>query len=80
MNTIRRYAADDARVIYGTAYDESLGDRLRVTLIATGLSSIRKASATPPLTVVQQPPQQHNAVGQHLRTDTDNLPILNQVA
>ena len=24
MNTIRRYAADDAHVIYGTAYDDSL--------------------------------------------------------
>jgi cell division protein FtsZ len=82
MNTIRRYAADDAHVIYGTAYDESLGDQLRVTVIATGLSSVRKGShgrdghegrtAAPPLTVVQ--PQQH------LRTGTDNLPILNQVA
>jgi cell division protein FtsZ len=39
MNTIRRYAADDAHVIYGTAYDESLSDQLRVTVIATGLSS-----------------------------------------
>ena len=39
MNTIRRYAADDAHVIYGTAYDEPLGDPLRVTVIATGLSS-----------------------------------------
>jgi cell division protein FtsZ len=42
MNTIRRYAADDAHVIFGTAYDESLGDQLRVTVIATGLSSARK--------------------------------------
>jgi cell division protein FtsZ len=77
MNTIRRYAADDAHVIFGTAYDESLGDQLRVTVIATGLSSARKA-ATPPLSVVQQPQQsQHH---QQLRTGTDNLPILNQVA
>jgi cell division protein FtsZ len=71
MNTIRRYAADEAHVIYGTAYDESLGDQLRVTVIATGLSSVRRA-AQPPLTVVQQPP------AQNLRTGTDNLPILNQ--
>jgi cell division protein FtsZ len=28
MNTIRRYAADDAHVIFGTAYDETLGDQL----------------------------------------------------
>jgi cell division protein FtsZ len=74
MNTIRRYAADDAHVIFGTAYDESLGDQLRVTVIATGLSSTRKAVAQPPLTVVQQPAMPM------LRTGTDNLPILNQVA
>ena len=76
MNTIRRYAADDAHVIYGTAYDESLGDQLRVTVIATGLSSIRRSESrdtriAPPLSVVQP---------QVLRTGTDNLPILNQVA
>jgi len=78
MNTIRRYAADDAHVIYGTAYDESLGDQLRVTVIATGLSSIRRSEGrdhrhAQPLTVVQ--PQ-----AQPLRTGTDNLPILSQVA
>jgi cell division protein FtsZ len=67
MNTIRRYAAEDAHVIYGTAYDDSLGDQLRVTVIATGLSSIRRAQA--PLTVVQ--------TQQNLRTGTDNLPLLN---
>ena len=47
MNYIRRYAADDAHVIYGTAYDESLGDQLRVTVIATGLSPARRALQTP---------------------------------
>ena len=73
MNTIRRYAADDAHVIYGTAYDETLGDQLRVTVIATGLSSSRKAVITPPLSVV------HHAQP-HQRTGTDNLPVLNQVA
>jgi cell division protein FtsZ len=73
MNTIRRCAADDAHVIYGTAYDETLGDQLRVTVIATGLSSSRKAQPTPPLSVVQQPMQA-------LRTGTDNIPVLSQVA
>ena len=38
MNTIRRYAAEDAHVIFGAAYDETLGDQLRVTGIAIGLS------------------------------------------
>src|SRR5690606_18268587 len=64
MNTIRRYAAEEAHVIYGTAYDESLGDQLRVTVIATGLSSAKRAAA--PMTVV------HSA----LRTGTDNIPVL----
>ena len=44
MNTIRRYAAEDAHVIYGTAYDEALGDQLRVTVIATGLSPAERAA------------------------------------
>jgi cell division protein FtsZ len=70
MNTIRRYASDDAHVIFGTAYDEGLGDQLRVTVIATGLSSVARR-AQPPLSVVQQPA---------MRTGTDNLPILNQPA
>ncbi len=42
MNAIRRYASDDAHVICGTAYDESLGDQLRVTVMATGLSGARR--------------------------------------
>ncbi|HWK83024.1 MAG TPA: cell division protein FtsZ, partial [Caldimonas sp.] len=69
MNTIRRYAAEEAHVIYGTAYDDSLGDQLRVTVIATGLSPARRVQA-PPIAVV------HSAAVQ--RTGTDNLPVLNQ--
>jgi cell division protein FtsZ len=68
MNTIRRYAAEDSHVIYGTAYDESLGDQLRVTVIATGLSASRRAQT--PISVVHSAPVQ--------RTGTDNLPVLNQ--
>jgi len=71
MNTIRRYASEDAHVIYGTAYDDSLGDQLRVTVIATGLSSAQRRGQAP-LHVVQSQPQQN------LRTGTDNLPVLGQ--
>jgi cell division protein FtsZ len=67
MNTIRRYAAEEAHVIFGTAYDETLGDQLRVTVIATGLSQSRRAQA--PLTVIQ--------TTQALRTGTDNLAVMN---
>ena len=66
MNTIRRYAAEEAHVIYGTAYDETLGDQLRVTVIATGLSQSRRAQ--PPLTVIQ--------TVSAVRTGTDNLPVM----
>lgn len=68
MNTIRRYASDDAHVIYGTAYDESLGDQLRVTVIATGLNPERRQQT--PMSVV------HSAVMQ--RTGTDNMVVMNQ--
>ncbi len=67
MNTIRRYAADDAHVIYGTAYDDTLGDQLRVTVIATGLSPASRRQSTP-IQVVHSAPVQ--------RTGTDNLPIM----
>jgi cell division protein FtsZ len=68
MNTIRRYAAEDAHVIYGTAYDESLGDKLRVTVIATGLSPGQRAQAS------------ISMVHSNARTGTDNLPVLNNLA
>lgn len=29
MNAIKRYASDDAHVIFGTAYDKALGDQFR---------------------------------------------------
>ena len=66
MNTIRRYASEDAHVIFGTVYDETLGDQLRVTVIATGLSPARRQQPT--ISVV------HTSSVQ--RTGTDNLPVL----
>jgi cell division protein FtsZ len=43
MNEVRNYASPEAHIIVGTAYDDSLGDELRVTVVATGLS--RSANA-----------------------------------
>jgi cell division protein FtsZ len=62
MDTIRSFAADDATVIFGTVCDDSMGDNLRVTVVATGLG---RASKRAPLTVVAN----------SLRTGTDNTPI-----
>ena len=61
MNTIRAYASPDAHVIYGTAYDDALGDEVRVTVVATGLSRQGVRRTAPPLQV--------------LRTGTDNVPF-----
>jgi len=60
MNTIRAYASAEAHVIYGTAYDDALGDEIRVTVVATGLSRSARREA-PTLKV--------------LRTGTDNVPF-----
>lgn len=60
MDTIRSFAAEDATVIYGTAYDESMGENLRVTVVATGLG--RAASR----------PQLVSSQNEAKRTGTDN--------
>jgi len=65
MNTIRAYASPDAHVIYGTAYDDELGDNIRVTVVATGLSRQGMRRTAPPLQVLQST----------LRTGTDNVPF-----
>ncbi|KTT13569.1 cell division protein FtsZ [Pseudacidovorax intermedius] len=59
MNTIRAYASPEANVIYGAAYDESLGDNMRVTVVATGLSRPAMGRGQPELQVI--------------RTGTDNV-------
>lgn len=63
METIRGFAAEDATVIYGTAYDESMGENLRVTVVATGLG---RANARPQLVQTTQEAQ---------RTGTDDAPF-----
>jgi cell division protein FtsZ len=61
MNTIRAFASSEAHVIYGTAYDESLGDEIRVTVVATGLSVGGRVNKQKPFVV--------------MRTGTDNVPF-----
>jgi cell division protein FtsZ len=64
MDTIRSYAAEDATVIFGTAYDESMGENLRVTVVATGLG---QAAARPQLVSSRAESQ---------RTGTDDFPMM----
>jgi cell division protein FtsZ len=40
MHAVNAYASEDAHVIFGAAYDDSLGDAIRVTVVATGLTSV----------------------------------------
>jgi cell division protein FtsZ len=62
MNAIKAFATEEANVIYGAAYDDTLGDAIRVTVMATGLNRQGATRRTaPPLQV--------------LRTGTDNMPI-----
>jgi cell division protein FtsZ len=37
MKTVREFAAEDAHVIFGAVYDESMAENIRVTVVATGL-------------------------------------------
>ena len=70
MNTIRAYASPDAHVIYGTAYDDHLGDQIRVTVVATGLSRAR-----PKLQVM---PTEQRRTGTHdvpFQVPTLNTPV-----
>ena len=60
MNTIKEFVAEDATVIVGTVIDDSIGDSLRVTMVATGLGMPAMKPQSRPITIV--------------KTGTDNMP------
>ena len=65
MNTIKEFTAEDATVIVGNVFDESIGDGLRVTMVATGLNGISgRRQQKPELRVMTQ-----------VRDGTTNQPI-----
>jgi len=57
MATVRAFAAQDAAIAQGVAYDETMGDEIRVTVVATGLGKARSK--------VQLVPQQALRTGTH---------------
>jgi cell division protein FtsZ len=61
MATVRAFAAPDASIAQGIAYDDEMGDDLRVTVVATGLGRARKT-----VQLVQTPV---------MRTGTHNEPV-----
>ena len=67
MATVRAFASPDATIAQGIAYDDSMGEDIRVTVVATGLGKNKK-----PMRLVQTP----------LRTGTNNeivMPHTNEV-
>jgi cell division protein FtsZ len=62
MATVRAFAAADASIAQGIAYDDKMGDEIRVTVVATGLGRARKN-----VQLVQTP---------MLRTGTHNEPMV----
>jgi cell division protein FtsZ len=68
MNTIRAFAAEDATIIHGGVFDDTLGDELRVTVIATGLGQPMMVRQPKPQLVVSQ------------KTGTDNQPAFSSAA
>ena len=64
MATIRNYTAQEATVICGAVFDDSMEDQLRVTVVATGLGN---KTARKPEIVYNE--------GRGLRTGTDNQAI-----
>ena len=62
MAAVRAFAAPDASIAQGIAYDDDMGDDIRVTVVATGLGKAKKA-----MQLVQTP---------MLRTGTHNQPMM----
>ena len=67
MNTIKEFTAEDAMVIVGTVIEEAMDDRLRVTMIATGLGGA--------LVVTRRPPKLEVLETVVERTGTDNVGV-----
>ncbi len=49
MATVRAFAAEDASIAQGIAYDESMGDEIRVTVVATGLGRRKPVLVSTPV-------------------------------
>ena len=73
MNTIRSFTAEDATVIYGSVIDESIGDALRVTIVATGLGGPQAQRQQPPLQVVHARTGTDDAVGASANVNYEEL-------
>jgi cell division protein FtsZ len=62
INTIKAFCADDATIIHGTVFEDGMQDRLRVTVIATGIGRVSKPQLVP-----------QSLMAPMQRTGTDNM-------
>jgi cell division protein FtsZ len=53
MATVRAFAAEDASIAQGIAYDDSMGDEIRVTVVATGLGRRKPVLVSNPVPVAR---------------------------
>ncbi|MEM6512426.1 MAG: cell division protein FtsZ [Pseudomonadota bacterium] len=60
-NTIKEFSSDDATVVVGTVIDPDMTDRIRVTVVATGLGQAA-SKADAPMRIVQRPRETRQAV------------------
>jgi len=56
-NTVKEYASEGATVVVGTVIDPEMTDRIRVTVVATGLGQ-QAANAESPMRIVRRPAAQ----------------------
>ncbi|HIU37533.1 MAG TPA: cell division protein FtsZ [Candidatus Aphodousia faecigallinarum] len=67
MNIITNFTAKGAQVIYGSAYDDSMGDSMRVTVVATGLDGGKDKEVAP----IDKPAEKQDVWKHNDRTFTE---------
>ena len=60
-DSVGEFASEDALVVIGTALDESVGDEVRVTVVATGLGQSVQPAAKQTVRLVSTEPARENA-------------------
>ncbi len=81
MNTIKEFTAEDAMVIVGTVIDDGMDDRLRVTMVATGLGASGKEKARQPsIQLVEAPVLRNGTDGANVVAEQINYEALDQPA
>ena len=70
------FAHEDATIIFGTSVDETLGDKVKVTVIATGFDEAMKVQETSQKTVeVEQTTVKQPQIEQNNQENYDDIPL-----